>query len=159
VAGDADLRLAAGVALVRDWIAAGRPTWLVLRGDSMRPFLPDGSRVRIAPVAPGQLSIGDLVVYETEGRLVCHRVVRRRARPGGAAFLTKGDGPRTFPAWISGGDVVGRVVEVERRGRVVRLRHPGRRLHALAAAAASLAAVALRRAVWRIRWPAASPAA
>ncbi|MFB3816103.1 MAG: S26 family signal peptidase [Candidatus Methylomirabilales bacterium] len=156
---DRDPRLAAGAALLRDWMAAGGLAWLPLHGDSMRPFLPAGSRVRIGRVAPGEVRLGDLVVYATEERLVCHRVLRRRARGNGHALLTKGDGRRSFEAWVDAAQVLGRVVEVERRGRVLRLRRPGRRLHALAAAAASLGWVALRAVLSRGRAAAEIPAA
>jgi hypothetical protein len=150
---ESDACLAAGAALVRDWVGAGGLTWLVLRGDSdsMRPFLPSGSRVCIARVAPSEVAVGDVVVYETEDRLVCHRVLRQRTRGAGTALLTKGDGHRTFPAWIGAGQVLGRVVAVERRGRGLRLQRPGRRLQAMAAAAASLGWVVLRAALSRCR--------
>lgn len=140
-----------GVRLVREWVASGGCAWLSLRGDSMCPFLPNGSRLQVEYVAPDHITMGDLLVYEVDEALICHRVLRRRARGADYTFLTKGDGHRTLEAWIGAAQVLGRVVAVERRGRELRLQRPGRRLHAMAAAAASLGWVVLRAALSRCR--------
>src|SRR4029077_11899127 len=39
-------------AILRERIDAGEPTWLPVRGRSMRPLLASGSRILVAPSAP-----------------------------------------------------------------------------------------------------------
>jgi hypothetical protein len=83
----------------------------------MRPRLHDGDVVRIDPVDPARIAVGDVICYESEpGRLAVHRVVDRT----GGHVLTKGDAL----AWIECVPVeriLGRVTAVEPRGRLGRI--------------------------------------
>jgi signal peptidase I len=126
------------VQLLREWIAAGESAWLPLWGESMAPFLHSGSRLLVSRATACQIASGDLLVYEAEGRLICHRVLRRRACGGRHVFLTKGDGWRTKEAWICADQVLGRVTRVERNGGTLPLDTPIRRLRATGIAAYSL---------------------
>lgn len=109
---------------------AGRPRLVrvAVRGGSMRPLLCDGDRVRVLVGAPPRT--GDVVVALTGGRLLVHRVTRRR--PSGCE-LRGDDAPLCDPP-IEAGRVLGRVVAVE-GDRHRRLDGPGLRLVGLAAAA------------------------
>jgi signal peptidase I len=129
--------------LLREWIEAGEPAWLPVMGKCMEPFLPGGSRVQISKAAAGQIVSGDLLVYEAEGRLICHRVIGRRACGEGHAFLTKGDGWRTSESWVHQDQIIGKVISVERDESVFKLDTPPRRLHAMGAVVRSLVAVGL----------------
>ncbi|HYL79852.1 MAG TPA: S26 family signal peptidase [Candidatus Acidoferrum sp.] len=135
---DQDVWEAACTQLLREWVVAREPAWLPLNGRSMAPFLPGGSKILVSRTAAGQIGWGDLLVYGVEGRLVCHRVLRRRGKGGRHLFLTKGDGRRTIESWVAEEQVLGRVLRVEREGRLVDLNTPIRRLQAVAIAAASL---------------------
>lgn len=135
--------------LLREWVATGERAWLPLWGGSMAPFLPGGSRILVVPAPLDRIVPGDLVVYETESRVVCHRALRRRVDGDGLAFLTKGHGWRTLEAWVAGARLIGKVAAIERDGGVTSLETPLRRLRARLAAGRSLLAlrslVALRR--------------
>lgn len=137
--------------LLREWIAAGESAWVPLTGDSMGPFLPSGSKVLICRAAPGRIVPGDLVVFEDEGRMICHRVLRRRPQGLSHAFLTKGDGWRTTDPWVRTHQVIGKVIAMSRGGRVVRLETPLRRLQAVAAVARSLVGIGSRVILRRAR--------
>lgn len=126
--------------LLREWIEAGEQAWLPVIGDSMAPFLPRGSKVLVSQTAPHWIRCGDLVVYEDEGRMICHRVLRRRPQKFSHAFLTKGDGWRMTDPWVCAEQVMGKVVAMSRNGSVARLDTPLRRLQAVAAAARSFVA-------------------
>jgi signal peptidase I len=123
--------------LLREWIEAGQPAWLPLSGGSMTPFLPSGSKVLVSQTAPRRIFCGDLVVYEVEGRMICHRVLGRRTQGFSHAFLMKGDGWRMTDPWVCAEQVIGKVIAINRNGSVVRLDTPLRRLQAVAAAALS----------------------
>ena len=45
--------------IVRERIDAGEPTWLPVRGQSMRPLLAKGSRILVAPAS--RVRFGDLL--------------------------------------------------------------------------------------------------
>jgi len=126
--------------LLREWIEAGEPAWLPVIGDSMAPFLPKGSKVLLSRMAPDRIACGDLIVYEEEGRMICHRVLRRRPHGFSPAFLTKGDGWRMTDPWICAKQIVGKVIAIDRNGSILRLDTPLRRLQAVVAAVLSFVA-------------------
>lgn len=83
----------------------------------MEPFAPAGSRVLVTSIAAHAVRRGDLILHEGAGRLICHRVIRRRSRNARVVLLTRGDAWRHSGAWISDRQVLGRVIAVERNGR------------------------------------------
>jgi hypothetical protein len=132
--------------ILRERIGAGEPTWLPVRGRSMRPLLSHGTRILIARAA--RIWFGDLLAYECEGAIVCHRVLGRRRR----VLLTRADHRGAGPERVTPAQIVGVVVALERAGVVVDLTTPARRALAVVAAARSLAAAgwaAARRRLWR----------
>src|SRR5712691_8974527 len=100
------------IEVLRTWLMTGRSVRLPLSGHSMRPSVDAGAWLAVATRAPGALAVGDLIVYEDGGRLVCHRVLRRLRRPDGLHFLTKGDGVSLASGWISASAVLGCVVAI-----------------------------------------------
>lgn len=146
---DQDARVAACTQLIRDWVSAKEQVWLPLNGQSMAPFLPGGSKILVSKTAAGQIRRGDLLVFEVEGRLVCHRVLRRQATSDRYLFLTKGDGWRTIESWVAEAEMLGRVPRIERAGRMIDLNTPFRRLHAVTTATASLVVIGVRM---LLRW-------
>jgi signal peptidase I len=133
-----------------DWIAAGNRAWLVVRGNSMRPWLPPGSRVLVGPARAADVRPGDVIVYRDEGALICHRTLAR-SRKAPSTFEVKGDAWGVPATTVAADRIVGRVTAVERRGRqrVVRtgLGH-GETLVALGIARLDARFVVLRRR-WR----------
>ena len=132
--------------IVRERIGAGEPTWLPVRGRSMWPLL--SRRPRILVVFPSRIRSGDLLAYECEGAIVCHRVLGRR----GHALLTRADHRAAEAERVLPAQIVGVVVAIERGGVVVDLTTAGRRALAVANAARSMAGAgwaAARRRWWR----------
>ena len=87
------------------------------RGGSMVPSLWDGDLVQVVPTEGQKILVGDVICYETSpGRFFLHRVIGR----DGERFVTKGDA-LAFSEVISPWHVLGKVVAVERHGRVRRL--------------------------------------
>lgn len=95
---------------------------LRVRGWSMHPAISDGEVVRIAPENPDRLRPGYIVLYVRDGgRPVIHRVIRRRRQAGEGWCCVGAD---RFPdqwEWVSPGQMLGRVVAVERAGRQISL--------------------------------------
>ncbi len=86
------------------------------RGASMLPFVWDGDVAQVTPTASARIAVGDVVCYETPGRLFLHRVIRR----DGDRLVTKGDALSSTEV-VDRTQVLGKVVSVERRGRITRL--------------------------------------
>lgn len=111
----------------------------------MRPTIPDGALVTVAPVPGTGPRIGDIVLARDGDRSVVHRVIGRSH----GALRLKGDlNPREDPP-ITPSQVLGRVVRVEVAGKARRV--SGRRgaLLGLFWAALSRAAPAIKRSLGR----------
>ena len=132
--------------ILRERLGAGESVWLPIRGRSMRPLLGAGTRIFVTP--PARARFGDLLAYESEGTLVCHRVIGRR----GAALLTRADHRGAGPEVVTAPQIVGVVAAFERGGVTVDLLTLRRRVLAIIAAARSFAASACL-AVQRRAWP------
>jgi hypothetical protein len=131
--------------ILRARLGAGERIWLPVRGSSMLPLLTRGSRVGIARA--DRVRFGDLVAYECEGSVVCHRVIGRR----GGALLARADHRGAGPDVVARTQVLGVVSALERRGVTVDLATPRQRALATLAAARSFAAAtwsAVRRRAW-----------
>ena len=132
--------------ILRERIDAGAPTWLPVHGRSMWPLLTSGARILVAPAV--HIRFGDLLAYECEGTIVCHRVIGR----WGADFLARADHRGAGPELVRPDQIVGVVTALERGGGVVHLTRPARRAEAVVQAARSLAAAVwatARRRAWR----------
>lgn len=88
-------------------------------GTSMVPAIHPGDVLSIQPVDPKEVSRGDIVMYAREQVLVVHRVVRTSADSREPYFVTRGDRSLRDDAPIDAGELLGRVVSIERRNRRV----------------------------------------
>lgn len=91
------------------------------RGTSMHPFIKDWDIIKIKPIEPEKLKVGDVIFYtlETKG-FIAHRLIKKRMGKGGEfSFLTKGDFCQEFDAAISPSQVLGKVISIERKGKEI----------------------------------------
>jgi signal peptidase I len=87
----------------------------------MSPFIRNGETVEIAPIESGKIRSGDIIFYRTNlKRLVAHRVIKRMIDGGRIFFITKGDRSPVFDEYVYSDDVLGKVVAVEKKGRIIR---------------------------------------
>jgi Peptidase S24-like len=97
--------------IIRERIDEGEPTWLPVRGWSMRPRLTSGSRILVAPAA--RVRFGDLLAYECEGTVVRHRVIGRR----GAHLMTRVDHRGAGPELVRRDQILGVVTALSTTAR------------------------------------------
>jgi hypothetical protein len=97
----------------------------------MEPAIRDGDDITVVPVSIEAVRRGDVLLYRSGDRLMAHRV---KGRVGGAEVLRLcGDAPGWEEERVPPGEVLGRVVAVERQGKGVPLRGPlARRVASLA---------------------------
>jgi len=110
-------------------------------GGSMSPCIKKGDLLVVKPIAFEEVGIGEIVAYrkdESHSVLTTHRVVAQGKDGDQRYLITKGDRNlyRDFP--LSPQDVLGKVVGIERKGRVVSLETPFYRLRGYLRARLSL---------------------
>jgi hypothetical protein len=106
--------------LMRAALARGSPFHFRALGSSMSPFIRDGDQITIAPLRRGKPSLGQVVAFiqpET-GQLLVHRVTGLQ----GSACLVQGDNtPGRTDGLVPLENILGRLVQVQRDGKKIRL--------------------------------------
>jgi signal peptidase len=126
--------------LVRELLADGASPEIPVRGNSMRPMLRDGDRVRLAAVTHVGARLGDVVLRVEPSGPVIHRVVGWWPSRDGWRLLTKGDGARRLDPPLPPESLAGRIVARVRGTSVQRLDGTGMRIRAWSRAFRSLTA-------------------
>jgi len=86
------------------------------RGSSMYPFVRTGDMLLIEPKKPDEFNIGDIIFYRRPtGVYVAHRLIKKN---GTTTLITKGDNVPYYDEPVPIEQVLGRVVSVERDGRL-----------------------------------------
>jgi hypothetical protein len=133
--------------LITDCLKNGRAVRFSAPGRSMYPTIREDETLVVAPAAPAWLSPGDIVLSRCGEKITAHRLVwiDSEAAPeetpagpeGRPMYILRGDACSTSDPPVPAHQILGKVVAVERRGRMVNpygLRTEFiRRLYALAA--------------------------
>jgi hypothetical protein len=73
-------------------------------------------------VRPSDVKLQDIILYQNNGTLVAHRLVRRgRTRRNTAFFVTRGDASGSCDSPVESQQVLGKVISVDRDGRRIKL--------------------------------------
>ena len=122
-------------------------------GSSMMPFIHSGDKVCVAPIEKNEIRMGDVLAFVFGED--CHMLIHRVLKLSNEGFLCKGDNQsQNGDGWISYEDVIGKVTEIRRNGKVVKLGLGGeRRLIARLSISNYLIPIvnSLRRMKWGIR--------
>ena len=103
-------------------VAEGMQVRLKASGHSMRPWIRDGDLVTLGPTDPARLKRGDVIAFTSAaGSLTIHRLVAVRMEAGGLTFVARGDARSVSDPPFGVNRMVGRVIEVRRDGRRVRV--------------------------------------
>jgi len=122
-------------AICEELLKGGVAVRFVARGLSMWPLLRDGDKITVRSLGSRTLRVGDVVLCSSEhGHLLAHRVVRRRRVCGRWALVVQGDQVSKPDGVYGRADILGRVVTVERQGRLMSLDAPVVRMLGIAAA-------------------------
>ena len=124
-------------------------------GRSMHPTIKEGETITVKPVEPRAVRTGDIILYRMKTGVIAHRVIRieQKATSGEAMFKAERTIPKTRPSTsqsssrspqhlfllrgdasincdrpVEGGQILGKVVSVERDGRLIGLYTPNARL-------------------------------
>jgi len=115
-------------------------------GQSMHPTIKEGETITVEPVEPPAVRTGDIILYRTKTGVIAHRVIRieqkatsseaifkaewpiLKGRPSPSQssslspqhlFLLRGDASVNCDRQVEGGQILGKVVSVERNGRSI----------------------------------------
>ena len=73
--------------LAAELLRAGHTVELPLGGSSMRPLFAPGDMLRAVPARAADVRPGDVLIVETDGQLLCHRLVYATA----TSLVLRGD--------------------------------------------------------------------
>jgi signal peptidase I len=88
-----------------------------VRGTSMTPAVQPGDLLSIQHVDFREISIGQIVLFARDGRLITHRVVEKSEGPQAPHLITRGDRVVQNDYPVSPDELLGRVKFIERSGR------------------------------------------
>jgi signal peptidase I len=109
------------VQLSSELLARGDRVRFRAEGWSMHPTIRHGELITVESVNASEIGRGDILLYRTGQRVFAHRVVGMRRIEGALSLTLRGDGTNVRDAPISAGQVIGRVIAVERDGRSIAL--------------------------------------
>jgi signal peptidase I len=97
-----------------------------VKGTSMTPAVQPGDVLSIQHADFQQISIGQIVLYARDGRLITHRAVEKSEGPHAPYLVTRGDRIVQDDYPVSRDELLGRVKFIERGGRRFQpVEHPG----------------------------------
>ncbi len=91
---------------------------LKVNGLSMMPAIWPGDVLSVRRQAPGELRPGQILLFQRDGRLTAHRLIRIE----GDRLITRGDALSWFDQPVNAAEVVGQVAGISRNRRVVKLK-------------------------------------
>lgn len=95
-------------------------SWLPVLTASMAPLIRPGDQVLVSEAAAEQVHRGDIVVFRRGDDLIVHRVIKKWQTADGICFNEKAD--TASVSWlIDGSQVIGRVLMVKEKGRLLNL--------------------------------------
>lgn len=98
--------------------ASGRVR-LAARGYSMLPNLWPGDVLTLQTTTPDQVAPADVILCSRDGNFSIHRVLRREDSGGQLCLITRGDSMSQEDAPVKSGELLGKVVAIERDGRLL----------------------------------------
>jgi signal peptidase I len=117
-------------AITRLLLQEGHEVLLSTVGFSMGCSIRGGEEIVIKVVPENRVRFGDVIVFDREDQLVCHRVVGIVSNAQGRVFLTKGDPLFGFDEKVGYNDLMGKVVRVKWREGDLQMETPrGRALN------------------------------
>lgn len=128
-----------------DAVRAGKSVRIPVSGRSMGTGFSLVTHIAVEPFAPAAVRIGDVIVFQRDGRWIVHRVLWKFG-PGADAFcITKGDGlGEVDRPYVKASDIRGTVGGlITRKGASIDLASVPRRVAGVLAAMRGWLAVAL----------------
>jgi len=113
-------------ALIELWQESGKSSLMRVSGNSMHPFIKDGSVITVSHLSYKKVRIGDIAVFKLPDKLCVHRIIGSKNEKGVSFFLEKGD---NFFAvnQIPTEKLIGKVVSIQNGEEIINLEAPLRK--------------------------------
>ena len=121
-------RLSLAMDMLNEVIERDEDVPLKTFGLSMAPFIYGGEWVVVRRAGKEKIRLGDVVIYQAGNVFVAHRVICKRGQDGQAYFTVKGDAHLAAEGEIAAGEIVARVVALQKMGKRIDLNRPRWRL-------------------------------
>jgi len=122
--------------LCEELLRQGKRVRFQAPGRSMYPTIRENEAITVEPVEPSSVNVGDIVLYRHDKGLVAHRVVRidsiepetpppcmlepcHSSLIARYSFVTRDDTWGKEEVLVTGDQILGKVVKVERKGREI----------------------------------------
>lgn len=102
--------------LYKEVLSRGSSVRMQVDGVSMSPYLLPGDIVWVEPAGAEELRVGEVALYEREGRPVVHQLAGRTRRDGRWLLMFRAVGMNAIETVLGGEAVLGRVTAFEREG-------------------------------------------
>lgn len=109
--------------LAKECLIKGIILYSGVKGYSMFPWINPSDKILIKKVPVERIKIGDIIVIHSEEAkvFVAHRVIRIQREIDGKSFLTKGDFLFFTDELIKEKEVIGKVIEIIKKGRRLKI--------------------------------------
>ena len=120
--------------LITDLLQQGYKVSFRAPGHSMFPTIMANETIVVEPIDPATVRLGDIILYRTNGRIIAHRVVGINVHPDDrpsthsdlaaqssvlsphCLFILRGDASAACDAPVKAGQILGKIVSIERNG-------------------------------------------
>ena len=87
-------------------------------GRSMYPTIRENEAITVEPIKPRDVKVGDIILFRSGESVVAHRMIRiEKSRGNTLRFILREDTLGTLDQPVEAGQILGKVVSVERAGR------------------------------------------
>lgn len=92
------------------------------RGGSMYPFIRGGEFIHVEPLGRSDINYADIIFYHgLYGKIIVHRVIKKRVQDGKVMLLTKGDSSPGPDGYTGIDNVLGRVAAIEKGNMAIQI--------------------------------------
>ncbi len=109
------------IALLR----SGKPIEIKAQGHSMYPLLKPGTTLLVEPTTPSGCRRGDIVVFESNGKLIAHRIIALNEH----SFVCRGDATQHNDGLLPHEKLLGKVSGRKKQQKTISLTTPRHRLY------------------------------
>lgn len=107
---------------------SGEVFFLEASGFSMWPFVRDGEKLIVRKTLIEDLEVGEIILYRAQGKLVCHRLVRKIKKDDEYLLYSRGDNSLSLPELVAKDKFLGKVAGILRKnGKAVGIAGRNRR--------------------------------
>ena len=104
--------------IVELWGQCGQQNTVPVSGRSMLPLLESGDQLKVQH-GQNHVGVGDVITFYKDDMFVAHRIIKIKKKQNRHVIISKGDNAPQFDSPLRLQEIVGRVIAVERDGKIM----------------------------------------